>query len=148
MNRRQPDTYPDTTCCICKGFPEDDFHFFVGCRKKWAIWREAVKEFLPDIKLETEMAVWRTLLLTDHRHMRATSRGRILSVFGLILASIWQLHWRCSIDKKAWSPEACLWCIRRNRWKWSMHLDLSTEEEENPHVLVAHMRGTSQNMRK
>ncbi|KAH8553458.1 hypothetical protein BGW37DRAFT_405796, partial [Umbelopsis sp. PMI_123] len=94
MNRRQPDTYPDTTCCICKSFPEDDIHFFVGCRKKWPIWREAVKEFLPDIKLETEMTVWRTLLLTDHRHMRAISRGRILSVFGLILASIWQLHWR------------------------------------------------------
>jgi hypothetical protein len=115
MNRRQSEIYADTICSIYKSVPEDDFHLFVGCRKKWPVWREAVKEFLQNKDFESTIDVWQILLLTDYRRIRRDSGVSILSVIGLILVYIWQLHWRCKIDKMIWSPEACLWPARKNR---------------------------------
>jgi len=137
LHRRQPDVHKSPKCYFCKREDEDDFHLFVGCQSKWPIWSQALQELAPSARLDSPTMVWQILLLMEYKDIRKTSGTSILSSFGLILVSIWQFHWKCSIEQKRWVPEACLWAIRRNRWRWSMQLPLVEEPEVEGNALVA-----------
>jgi hypothetical protein len=39
---------------------------------------------------------------------------------------------------EAMVPEACLWTIRRNRWRWSIQLHMEDEVEEDLYTVVSH----------
>ncbi|KAG2174745.1 hypothetical protein INT43_005803 [Umbelopsis isabellina] len=115
-------------------------HFFVLTRvqPKWAIWREALKELVPNAKLETKTKtkVWKILLLTGYPRNRGATGGPLLSVIGLILVSIWQYYWRCEIEGVPWSSAACLGSIRLNRWKWMVLQKPDSLGQRNTRFLV------------
>jgi hypothetical protein len=108
LHRRQPDVHKSPKCYFCKLEDEDDFHLFVGCQRKWSVWSQALQELAPSARLDSPTMVWQILLLTEYKDIRAAADASTLSSLGLILVSIWQLHWKCSIEQKRWVPEACL----------------------------------------
>ncbi|KAG2179737.1 hypothetical protein INT44_006585 [Umbelopsis vinacea] len=136
-NRPQPDIRKITLCGICKTEEEDDFHLLMNCSNKWTVWRQALQELLPTKNIDSPEKVWQFLLLTDSKSICKSSGKLTLSTIGLIMVSIWQFHWKCCIEDKKWIPDACLWAIRRNRWRWSMQLNLDEDPKEERDELVA-----------
>ncbi|KAG2178489.1 hypothetical protein INT44_001641 [Umbelopsis vinacea] len=137
LHRRQPDIHKTTLCGICKTEEEDDFHLLVNCPNKWTVWRQALQELLPTKNIDSPEKVWQFLLLTDSKSICKSSGKLTLSAIGLIMVLIWQFHWKYCIEDKKWIPDAYLWAIRRNRWRWSIQLNLDEDPKEERDELVA-----------
>jgi hypothetical protein len=45
--------------------------------------------------------------------IRHQNSDKIFAAIGIILGVLWQAHWKCEIEEKEWSSEACLAAIRR-----------------------------------
>lgn len=85
---------------------------------------------------------YRTFFLGSPMHSDGNSIGtstgkQILSTIGLILVSIWQFHWKCCIEDMKWISDACVWAIRRNRWRWSMQLHFEEVPVGEQNELIA-----------
>ena len=68
--------------------------------------------------------------------MLTKRQGNSLPFIGLILGSIWQMHWRWDIDSDRCSSEACLASIRNQRYGQLAAQFQSAKPEDNSEWLV------------
>ena len=134
LHRQQPEKFPSPICRICLKEEEDDFHFVVGCDRKWKVWKEASKELNLADQCSSKEKVWCIMLLLDRSATKPAGRGSILPLIGLIWAAIWQLHWQCIMEERLWFHESCLARICIQRLNLSMSIN-STEEIEDDSLM-------------
>jgi hypothetical protein len=84
LHRQQPEKFPSPICRICLKEEEDDFHFVVGCDRKWKVWEEASKELNLADQCSSKEKVWCIMLLLDRSATKPAGRGSILPLIGLI----------------------------------------------------------------
>ncbi|KAG2216287.1 hypothetical protein INT45_008860 [Circinella minor] len=97
-----PVKHPTNNICpICAVEPDTVRHFFVDCPLKFVFWQQAFSTTFTTSSLSSDN-IW------DLLHLHITDGNRPwsthLSHIGLILQTIWSMHWRSVFHNLPWHP--------------------------------------------
>jgi len=98
MNRIR---HPSPLCHHCAEAPEDEYHMVVGCDMKSLFWSEVISHLGLSDTFPTDEAIW-TGLTTLHDKDHNPLDISILELLGAAFFSLWQYHWCCIMEDKAW----------------------------------------------
>ncbi|KAK4518995.1 uncharacterized protein ATC70_009222 [Mucor velutinosus] len=93
--------HPSPLCKLCIEAPEDEYHMIIGCGMKSLFWYEVISHLgLTDL-FPTDDAIW-IELTTLHDQEHNLLGISILELLGAAFSSLWQHHWGCTLEDKAW----------------------------------------------
>ncbi|GAN01804.1 hypothetical protein MAM1_0012c01239 [Mucor ambiguus] len=93
--------HPSPVCKLCAEAPEGEYHMVIGCDMKSLFWYEFVSHLGLSDLFPTDGTIW-IGLTTLHDPERNPLDISILVLLGAAFSSIWQHHWGCTLDGKAW----------------------------------------------
>ncbi|KAG2224705.1 hypothetical protein INT45_009020 [Circinella minor] len=100
LHHIMPEKHPTNICPICEVEPDTVRHFFVDCPLKFAFWQQTLATLASAPLLSTDH-------LWDLLHLRFTHDNIHWSAhlpnFGLILQTIWSMHWRSIFQNLPWN---------------------------------------------
>jgi hypothetical protein len=93
--------YPSPLCKHCTEAHEDEYHMIVGCDLKSFFWSEVMSHLGLSDKFPTDEAIWIGLTTLYDQDLNPLDIS-ILELLGAAFSTLWQHHWCCILEDKAW----------------------------------------------